>query len=113
MSVSLLEGLAGKWLAYNDELIRVADPQHCPDDFVTSGPVVYEVIRLRAGVPLFWQEHLERMNKSLVTAGIAADREAAHELTESLATIARRLLSAEAAGVAMRRPMSVCPAICA
>ncbi|NLZ70197.1 MAG: hypothetical protein GX907_02540 [Clostridiaceae bacterium] len=100
MSVSLLEGLAGEWLAYNDELIRVADPRHCPDDFATSGAVVYEVIRLRAGVPLFWREHLERMNKSLVSAGIARDREAAIELTKKLTTVAERLLFAEAVGVA-------------
>ncbi|NLZ55373.1 MAG: aminotransferase class IV [Clostridiaceae bacterium] len=95
MSVSLLEGLAGKWLAYNDELIRIADPRHRADDFVTSGSVVYEVIRLRAGVPLFWREHLERMNKSLVSAGIAADREAACELTKKMTTVTRCLLSAE------------------
>ncbi len=55
---------------------------------IPSGiPVVYEVIRVMTGVPLFVEDHLERMNQSLMLAGFSTSldlhtvKEAIHVLT--------------------------------
>ncbi len=55
---------------FNGSLLPVSefDPEQ-----VTQYPSVYEVIRIVEGVPLFWEAHLKRMQRSLTLTGSSSD----------------------------------------
>jgi branched-chain amino acid aminotransferase len=55
---------------FNGNLLPVSefDPEHA-----THYPSVYEVIRVVEGVPLFWEEHLKRMQRSLTLLGSTSE----------------------------------------
>ena len=67
----------------NGTSVPVADfqPEH-----ITRGPAVYEVIQVMDGVPLFWEAHLDRLNKSLSLAGasVPLDRQVLHRQMRQL-----------------------------
>lgn len=44
---------------------KVLDTSKLPDEEINKQPSVYEVIRVLSGVPLFLEEHLERLRKSI------------------------------------------------
>lgn len=57
-----MEHLEGKFFIKNNQLLAAADFN---PNFTTSGQSVYEVIRIVNGIPLFMEEHLERLKSSL------------------------------------------------
>ncbi|MCF8299200.1 MAG: aminotransferase class IV [Saprospiraceae bacterium] len=53
--------ICAQYFLYNDKIL------HCEDfdaSFITEGISIYEVIRIIKGVPLFVEEHLERLSNS-------------------------------------------------
>lgn len=59
-----IEGIGDKILL-NDEVVS----RKFPFGISYEGNLIYEVVRIRQGYPLFWREHLERMINSLNLIG--------------------------------------------
>ena len=65
MSYPLIDEMAGAYLSLQGRLIRSDDPEAAPL-FQPSDPLMYyEVIRVTRGVPLFWEDHLARLARSV------------------------------------------------
>ncbi|MBP1760651.1 MAG: aminotransferase, class [Firmicutes bacterium] len=63
VSQSIMEHLEGKYFIKNNHLLNAADF----NPYITSaGRSVYEVIRIVNGIPLFMEEHLERLKSSVI-----------------------------------------------
>lgn len=57
-----MEEISENYFIRNDKMLDATDFN---PHFMQAGQSVYEVIRIVAGVPLFMEEHLERLSKSL------------------------------------------------
>ncbi|HBP38718.1 MAG TPA: hypothetical protein DD640_08260 [Clostridiales bacterium] len=65
MPYPLIDEMAGAYLSVQGRLIRADDPEAAPL-FLPSDPVMYyEVVRVTRGVPLFWEDHLARLARSV------------------------------------------------
>lgn len=60
---SIMEHLEGKCFIKNNHLLTAADFNPY---FTAAGRSVYEVIRIVNGIPLFMEEHLERLKSSVI-----------------------------------------------
>lgn len=69
-------------LLMNGELRAAKDVKTAPPEAL----LIYEVIRVMAGVPLFLEAHIERLNRSLGLAGVQGTLSSA-VLTESIRTL--------------------------
>lgn len=58
--------IEGKYFINND---RILETSHLQQEELNIQPSVYEVIRVESGVPLFLEEHLERLRKSIELLG--------------------------------------------
>lgn len=67
------------WLK-DDQLVRKED---LPGDFIEHGTSLYEVIRVIRGVPIFFEQHMDRLKGSCQLTGL--------EFPVDVATIKRRL----------------------
>lgn len=57
-----MEDIRGNFFVKNDKILGTADFN---PHFMQTGKSVYEVIRIVSGIPLFIQEHLDRLSKSV------------------------------------------------
>lgn len=68
MAYPLIDDLAGGWLIADGRLCcadsREAAAYHQP----VAEPMYYEVIRVLRGVPLFWEDHMARLSRSVAGA---------------------------------------------
>lgn len=79
-----LEPLTGSncMLLMNGELCAANDVKTAPPEAL----LIYEVIRVMAGVPLFLEAHIQRLNRSLALAGVN-EALSSTVLTESIRTL--------------------------
>ena len=65
MVYPIIDQIHGEWISWQGEL-RLARDKSCRPLFEPGRTaMVYEVLRVVDGLPLFWEDHMQRMEKSL------------------------------------------------
>jgi len=65
MAYPIIDTLTGAWIFIDGQMVAAADPavQFCYAP--TEEKMFYEVIRIEEQTPLFWEDHLERLHRSI------------------------------------------------
>ncbi len=65
MAYPFIDSVTGTWILADGKLLAAADPaaRFCFEP--TSERMFYEVVRIEAGRPLFWEDHLQRLRHSI------------------------------------------------
>lgn len=65
MAYPYIDSLTGAYISWRGELLKAKDPRCAALFQPCSERMYYEVIRIVDGVPLFWEDHLERLRGSV------------------------------------------------
>ena len=65
MVYPIIDQIQGKWISWNGSFMLVDDPACRPLFEPGDSAMVYEVLRVLQGLPLFWEDHIHRFERSL------------------------------------------------
>jgi hypothetical protein len=71
MAYPIIDETAGALLIADGRLYHVDDGDARPFFLPTDETMYYEVIRVHRGVPLFWEDHADRLLRSVADAFLA------------------------------------------
>ena len=65
MAYPIIDALAGRMISVNGELVAASAPAAGITYQPTDDKMFYEVIRVVRGIPLFWEDHMDRLLRSV------------------------------------------------
>ena len=65
MAYPIIDALAGRMISVNGELVAASAPAAGITYQPTEDKMFYEVIRVVRGIPLFWEDHMDRLIRSV------------------------------------------------
>lgn len=66
MAYPIIDALAGAWVMDQSRLLSADSPETAALFQPTGRTMFYEVIRVVRGIPLFWEEHMDRLKLSVL-----------------------------------------------
>jgi branched-chain amino acid aminotransferase len=61
----LVDEITGRWLSWDGQLVGVDDPSVSSLFQPSEGQMFYEVVRITSDIPLFWEDHMARLEASI------------------------------------------------